>query len=385
LLVVALVVMLSAAAAPGKATSVRLAVPAGAPLYSARTIVRGRVLPAAVDVNLALELRTQHGWVRVARARTVREGRFAASLVARRGGRLRAVVLATGVASLPVRLRVRPKVRVVASPGRAFVGAPLVAHVVPASFDGTAEVVVWRNGPPLATVRARIRNGVARVSVPTPGLGRFSLAFQLGPGSGLRSTTVLGSVRASARTLTVGSRGPDVAALARRLAELRFHVPGLSETFVPELYDSVIAFQKAFGLTRDGVVGRAVWAALGRARVLRPHYAGPSPHIEVDKGHQLLLVVRGGEVSALVPVSTGASGNTPVGQFHILWKAPATGTWLGSAILYRTLTFHGNFAIHGFYSVPAYPASHGCVRVPIWAADWLYNQSPVGETVYVYE
>ena len=101
---VALVVMLSAAAAPGKATSVRLAVPAGAPVYGARTIVRGRVLPAATDVNLALELRTLHGWVRVARARTVREGRFAASLVARRGGLLRAVVLATGVASPPVRL-----------------------------------------------------------------------------------------------------------------------------------------------------------------------------------------------------------------------------------------------------------------------------------------
>jgi lipoprotein-anchoring transpeptidase ErfK/SrfK len=25
------------------------------------------------------------------------------------------------------------------------------------------------------------------------------------------------------------------------------------------------------------------------------------------------------------------------------------------------------------------------VRVPIWLADWLYQQSPVGEPVYVYE
>jgi hypothetical protein len=377
--------MLSASAAPGKATSVRLAVPAGAPVYGTRAIVRGRVLPASVDVNLAIELRTPHGWVRVARARTVREGRFASSFVARRGGRLRAVVLATGVSSTPVRLRVRPKVQLVASPGRAFVGARLVARVAPASYDGTAEVVVWRNGPPLATVRVRIRNGVARPMVPTPGVGRFSYAFKVAPAAGLRSTTVLGSVRAGARTLSVGAHGADVAALAGRLAELRFHVPSLSETFTPELFDSVLAFQKASGLSRDGVVGPAVWASLGRARPLRPHYAGPSPHIEVDKGHQILLVVRGGEISGIVPVSTGATGNTPVGRFNILWKAPATGTWLGSAILYRTLTFHGNFAIHGFDPVPAYPASHGCVRVPIWAADWLYNQSPVGETVYVYE
>jgi lipoprotein-anchoring transpeptidase ErfK/SrfK len=34
--------------------------------------------------------------------------------------------------------------------------------------------------------------------------------------------------------------------------------------------------------------------------------------------------------------------------------------------------------------VPVYPASHGCVRVPMWLANWLYVQSPVGERVYVY-
>src|SRR5439155_16277757 len=83
-------------------------------------------------------------------------------------------------------------------------------------------------------------------------------------------------------------------------------------------------------------------------------------------------------------VSSGATGNAPVGAFRILWKAPATGTWLGSAILYRTMTFYRNFAIHGFYSVPAYPASPGCVRIPVWAADWPYQQSPVGERVFIY-
>jgi lipoprotein-anchoring transpeptidase ErfK/SrfK len=48
------------------------------------------------------------------------------------------------------------------------------------------------------------------------------------------------------------------------------------------------------------------------------------------------------------------------------------------------MTFHGNFAIHGYPSVPVYPASHGCVRVPMWLADWLYGQSPVGERIYIY-
>jgi lipoprotein-anchoring transpeptidase ErfK/SrfK len=42
------------------------------------------------------------------------------------------------------------------------------------------------------------------------------------------------------------------------------------------------------------------------------------------------------------------------------------------------------FAIHGYPSVPAYPASHGCVRVPMWLAPRLYRQHSHGAVVYVY-
>jgi hypothetical protein len=190
--------------------------------------------------------------------------------------------------------------------------------------------------------------------------------------------------RASARTLAVGSRGTDVRALEKRLKQLRFRVSGVNQYFTYTTFDSVVAFQKAYGLSRTGVVGSSTWGMLGKARVLKPKYARPTPHIEVDKSRQILMVVKRGAVDAIIPISSGATGNTPVGAFRILWKAPATGTWLGPGILYRTMTFHGNFAIHGYSPVPVYPASHGCVRVPMWLADWLYQQSPVGERVYVY-
>ena len=132
-------------------------------------------------------------------------------------------------------------------------------------------------------------------------------------------------------------------------------------------------------------MGPETWRKLETANVLEPRYRGPALHIEIDKTRQILMVVRGDAVRAVLPVSTGATGNTPEGRHQIRWKALSTTTWLGSGILYRTMTFYGNsFAIHGWYSVPSYPASHGCVRIPIWTADWLYNQSPVGETVYVY-
>ena len=42
--------------------------------------------------------------------------------------------------------------------------------------------------------------------------------------------------------------------------------------------------------------------------------------------------------------------------------------------------FIGGYAIHGYSSVPNYPASHGCLRVPIPNArqifDWVEHRRP---------
>jgi lipoprotein-anchoring transpeptidase ErfK/SrfK len=43
-----------------------------------------------------------------------------------------------------------------------------------------------------------------------------------------------------------------------------------------------------------------------------------------------------------------------------------------------------HIAIHGSKSVPSYPASHGCVRTPVWLTDDLYRELPMGFPVDVY-
>jgi lipoprotein-anchoring transpeptidase ErfK/SrfK len=42
--------------------------------------------------------------------------------------------------------------------------------------------------------------------------------------------------------------------------------------------------------------------------------------------------------------------------------------------------------VHGYHSVPAFPASHGCVRVSEPAMNWIWSNDvmPVGSTVWVY-
>ena len=55
--------------------------------------------------------------------------------------------------------------------------------------------------------------------------------------------------------------------------------------------------------------------------------------------------------------------------------------------LYRPKYFNRGIAVHGSYSVPPYPASHGCVRVSLAAMDWIWlnNMMPRGTKVVVYK
>jgi lipoprotein-anchoring transpeptidase ErfK/SrfK len=352
-------------------SSVTLDVARPSIVFGDRIALRGEVTPAAVGVRVQL---MRKGKV-LARARTDAQGRYAVWMRPARSGVWRARITGANTWSPPVAISVAPVLRIEASTATAFVGAPIVVHAKPRTA-GRAMLMVFRLGRPVSELQVPIGR---KVIAPTDAMGLFALRAQLG------ASVARARVTADARTLSVGSTGPDVVALRARLAELRVHVPAPSTTFGSELYDSVVAFQKARGLTRTGTVDDATWQALSQYVVPTPRYRGRGLHIEVSKSRQILMIVRDGETVWYLPVSSGAGGITPVGRYRILWKAPATTTWLGPAILYRTMTFHTHYAIHGFPSVPAYPASHGCVRVPIWIADWLYRQSPVGEAVDVYE
>jgi N-acetylmuramoyl-L-alanine amidase len=357
--------------ADAESTSVTLNVLRPSIVFGDRIALRGAVTPAAAGTRVLL---MRQGRV-LARARTDSRGRYAVWMRPARSGVWRARLAGANTWSGPVRIQVSPQLQIGTSAASAFVGAPIVVRAKPRT-SGRVTLLVFRLGRQVAELQVPIGR---RVVVPTAGTGLFALRAQLGP------SVARARVTAAGRTLSVGSAGPDVVALRSRLAELHVHVPAASTTFGSELYDSVVAFQKGRGLERTGTVDEATWRALSQDVVPASRYRGTGTHIEVSKGRQILMIVRDGETAWYLPVSSGAGGITPVGNFQILWKALATTTWLGPAILYRTMTFDTHYAIHGFPSVPTYPASHGCVRVPIWLADWLYQQSPVGERVYVYE
>jgi len=181
-------------------------------------------------------------------------------------------------------------------------------------------------------------------------------------------------------SLAVGDEGPAVRALERRLVELRYHLPGVDERFGVPTADAVMAFTKVQGMRRRGTVDAAVWRALADPRRPRPRFDDPGRHVEVDQTRQVLLLVEDGEVAAILHVSTGAGGATRDGAFRVYRKLAG----YSPNRLYYPSYFDGLRAIHGWPEVPPYPASHGCVRVPMWSATWIHRLLPLGTRVAIY-
>jgi len=209
-------------------------------------------------------------------------------------------------------------------------------------------------------------------------------------------TTTTTEPAAADGTLELGESGPEVQALQQRLSDRGFWLGTPDGTYGQLTRQAVMAFQKAHGLSRDGVAGPATLAALDTAGPVAPRDASGS-HLEIDLARQILIVVEGGATKWVLNTSTGngeayaspgggtAVASTPTGSFTIyreidgLREAP-----LGT--LYRPKYFTGGIAIHGSGSIPAYPASHGCARLTNSAMDllWASGLANLGTPVLVY-
>jgi PKD repeat protein len=232
------------------------------------------------------------------------------------------------------------------------------------------------------TLRIRVLRGRKLVAskagaLPTGTVGSLRVEVSTTPRPGFAAVRRVLTTQVVHPSLARGSRGPSVLALERRLAELRYALPRVDALYGHDTFEAVLAFQKVHGLPRTGTVEPWLWRRLATAEIPRARRGGD--YIEVDKTRQTLFVVRGGEVTKIVHVSTGLTGNTPLGTWQVYRKVPGW-DW----VLWYPLYFLRGFAIHGYPSVPAYPASHGCVRVPMWIAPSLFDAHGFGTTVSIH-
>jgi len=369
---------------PAPASTITWSLTPASVVYGASVTAQGAALPATAGQVVTIALDSGSGPVTVATPTTDASGNFAATFVPTAGGSVTAT-LADASAGTPITLAVAPHVAVAIGKTLPWARTRLAFTIAPASYAGLVTVNVYHHGRRVARVSGHAAAGKLVLTAPTNGIGAFKLHIVAAADGSLAASPALArTLTAGWRRLAVGSRGVYARILLRRLAALRFRTPGISSVISVEAGDSIVAFQKAYRLPRTYVFNAVDWRMLDHARLIKARHKAPSTHIEIDKTRQILMIVKGGKPYGIIAVSTGATGNTPVGRFHILRKAPSTSTWLGSAILWRTMDFYRNFAMHGYPVVPPFPASHGCVREPIWVADWTYRHSWVGETVYIY-
>lgn len=185
-------------------------------------------------------------------------------------------------------------------------------------------------------------------------------------------------------------------ALQKRLASLGYWLGSADGHYGGLTVQAVLAFQKANGLTRDGLAGPSTRQTLASAGRPAARGSGPADRVEIDLQRQLLLVVRGGAVQLALNTSTGSNemyetedgdevkATTPTGSFSVFRGVDKMDeSPLGE--LWRPRYFYRGWAVHGATNVPAYPASHGCARVSNDAMDmiWARDLMPVGSAVVV--
>ncbi len=200
----------------------------------------------------------------------------------------------------------------------------------------------------------------------------------------------------STRALRPQATGPRVRALQEHLRDLGYWLGTPDGSYGDLTAQAVMAFQKVNGLERDGIAGASTLAALDTGT--RPRGRSTSGNlVEVDKERQVLFVVRDGEVAWAINVSTGTEkpyhvngrtelADTPPGRWTVAWAEDGM-DWGELGGLYRPRYFHSDgIAVHGYHDVPAYPASHGCVRVADQVMDWIWAAGvmPLGSSVWVY-
>jgi PKD repeat protein len=339
--------------------------------YGQRALFHGRLVPGSKGARVTL----YRGTTRVGSAKTSRSGRF--SVRGRVGVPGEQYTVRSGPAvSGAVTVGVRPSLTALFS-GSGEVGRPLllVARERPAGA-GTLTVRVWRGNRLFAK---RSGAGRLRIRLNTRQATLYRIRIAVAPARGYAngSTTVTRAVYVP--NLRVGSRGPSVYALEQRLHQLHYDLGSIDGYYGADTADAVTAFQKLHGLARTGSTDARFWRALEAAHDPVPRHGGPGLHVEVSKETQVLFLVRDGKVTLILTVSTGATGNTPVGVWHVYSKVPG----YNSEQMYYSSFFVGAFAIHGYHSVPPYPASHGCVRIPIWSAPHIYSLLGYGTTVYI--
>ena len=210
------------------------------------------------------------------------------------------------------------------------------------------------------------------------------------------------------------AKGEEVKLVQTRLTELGYYSGNISGNFLGHTRNAVKAFQQQNALSVDGIVGENTWNVLFNDPDVRAATDDPKPTpeptpvpfaITVDVNNQVTTVYgrdENGDYTVVVRqmlCSTGTRKNpSDIGTFTLNGR---TARWCyftewGSHAQYWT-RINSSIAFHSVIyntvntmdlSVKSYKnlgkrASHGCIRLTVADAKWIYNNCGAGTVVTI--
>ena len=198
-------------------------------------------------------------------------------------------------------------------------------------------------------------------------------------------------------TLSEGSSGAAVKSVQRRLAALKYDPGSIDGHFGANTEDAVWAFQAVNRIPVTGVINARTMRALANPRTYKSNDPRQdSTRIEVNQALEVLVLYKHDKIELISHVSTGGGywyncggsecqAVTPNGNYRTTVYMPG---WVTVPLgeMYNPVFFISTvYAIHGDTYVPVFPASHGCVRVPMYIAEFFHTLvSTPGTEVFVY-
>lgn len=216
-------------------------------------------------------------------------------------------------------------------------------------------------------VRENGKYAVAAKHVATPELGA--------------DETVRTSWKVSFPSLHQGQCGDVVVGFKKAMRKMGY-IANSGNCFGDKTGRGVLAYRKVNDMSRSmragaGLVKKA-FSGKGGYEVRHP---GAGDHLEAPLSKQVLVFTKGDEPYAIYPISSGKSSTpTVTGHYEMIRTEPG----YNSHGMYYSWYFYGGYAVHGYESVPDYPASHGCLRTFIADQPEIYNRIFYGQDIFIW-
>ena len=217
------------------------------------------------------------------------------------------------------------------------------------------------------TVREDGKYAVAAKHVATPELGA--------------DETVRKSWKISYPGLHQGQCGDVVVGFKKAMRKMGY-IANDGRCFGGKTARGVLAYRKVNDMSRSMRAGPGlVKKAFGGKGGYTVRHPNAGEHVEAPLSKQVLVFAKDGKAFAIYPISSGKySTPTVTGHYEFIRQEPG----YNSHGMYYSFYFYGGYAVHGYESVPDYPASHGCLRTFIADQPEIYNRIYFGEDIFIW-